>query len=126
MKQGRVCEHTVESLRRQIEIHKILAPYLASADSARQLDEAWRTFETDATNLYRYTSSAGGGATIHKSTESAGVYDVAVEKALDDCRRCRVRVDEIYTGSHSAVLLGTSDDTHWTGADLELYKRGSR
>lgn len=81
-----------------------------------------RSLRTDATNLYRYTSSPGGGGTVHHATESAGVFDVAVEKALDDCRACRVRVDEIFAGSHSAVFIGTSDDTHWTGTELELYR----
>ena len=74
-----------------------------------------------ATNLYRFNSSPGGGGTIHEQTEDAGKFDIAVEKALDDCRSCRVRVDEVFVGSHSAVLIGTSDDTHWTGANVELY-----
>ena len=81
-----------------------------------------QSFRTDATNVYRYTSSPGGGGTVHHATEGAGVFDVAVEKALDDCSACRVRVKRIFAGSHSAVLIGTSDDTHWTGADLELYR----
>ena len=81
-----------------------------------------RTFRTDATNLYRYTSSPGGGGTVYHATESAGVFDIAVEKARDDCSACRVRVKRIFAGSHSAVLIGTSDDTHWTGADLEIYR----
>lgn len=83
------------------------------------------TFRVDATNLYRYNASAGGGATIHRQTEDAAIFDVAVEKALDKCGTCRVQVDHVFVGSHSAVLIGVSDDTHWTGTDVELYSRKS-
>jgi hypothetical protein len=83
------------------------------------------TFRVDATNLYRYNASAGGGASIHRQTEDAAIFDVAVEKALDKCASCRVRIDEVFVGSHSAVLIGVSDDTHWTGTNVELYSRKS-
>ena len=84
-----------------------------------------RTFRVDATNLYRFNASAGGGGTIHRQTEDAVVFDVAIEEALDECKACRVRIDEVFVGSHSAVLIGVSDDTHWTGADVHLYSRAS-
>ena len=82
-----------------------------------------RSFRVDATNLYRFNASAGGGGTIHRQTEGPAVFDVAVEAALDDCRSCRVRIDQVFVGSHSAVLIGVSDDTHWTGANVQLYSR---
>jgi hypothetical protein len=85
-----------------------------------------RTFRVDATNLYRFNAGAGGGGTIHKQTEDAAVFDVAVEEALDECGACRVRIGEVFVGSHSAVLIGVSDDTHWTGADVQLYSRSRK
>ena len=78
-------------------------------------------FRIKATNLYRFNSSPGGGGTTHQQSEDQGKFDIAVERALDDCSSCRVRVDEVFAGSHSSVLIGVSDDTHWTGADVELY-----
>ena len=78
----------------------------------------------EALNLYRYSSNGHGGGTVTRQTEGPGKFDIEAERALEDCPKCRVRLDEIHVGSHSAVLIGLSDDTHWTGTDLLLFRAG--
>ena len=78
----------------------------------------------EALNLYRFNSNSYGGGTITRQTEDAGKFDVEAERALEGCPKCWVRLDEIHVGSHSAVLIGLSDDTHWTGTDLLLFRVG--
>ena len=74
----------------------------------------------EAKNQYQFTSSAGGGGTVFHQTEDASKFDVAADEALGNCAGCRARVGKLWFGSHSAVFIGTTDDTHWTGAKLEL------
>lgn len=76
----------------------------------------------EALNLYRYNSGAHGGGTITRQTEGPGKFDIEAERALEACPKCRVHLDEIHVGSHSAVVIGLSDDTHWTGTDLRLFR----
>jgi hypothetical protein len=78
----------------------------------------------EALNLYRYNANGHGGGTITHQTEGSGKFDVEAERALEGCPNCRVHLDEIHVGSHSAVLIGLSDDTHWTGTDLLLFRAG--
>lgn len=83
------------------------------------------TRSVEALNVYRYNANGHGGGTITRQTESAGKFDIEAERALEDCPKCQVRLDEIHVGSHSAVLIGVSDDTHWTGTDLVLVGSSS-
>ena len=100
----------------------------ASPGDATARSEPDASLRVEAKNLYRYNGGAGGGPTITRHTEDASKFDVEVQRALDECLECRVRVDGVSVGSHSGVLIGVSDDTYWTRADLNLYSRaaGSR
>ncbi len=79
-------------------------------------------FSLEATNFYSFNASPGGGGTSHHQEEGPTKYDVQVEKALDECRSCAVRVDSLRVGSRASVLLGVGNERHWTKAEVELHR----